>query len=131
MEGLAYFLLGRRSERLSRRLVRFCLALHFKSPSAYRELTLSGVLVLPSERVLRDYRNYFKPKSGFNEENISRLKDMTKQIFDVLRYVVVSFDEMKIQSNLVFDKHSNELIGFVDLGDEVSNAAAFDEPIDR
>ena len=35
---------------------------------------------------------------------------------------------MKIQSNLVFDKHSNELIGFVDLGDEVSNAAAFDEP---
>ena len=43
-------------------------------------------------------------------------------------YVVVSFDEMKIQSNLVFDKHSNELIGFVDLSDEVSNAAAFDEP---
>ena len=111
-------------------LIRFCLALHFKSPSAYRELTLSGVLVLPSERVLRDYRNYFKPKPGFNEENISRLKDMTKQLFDVMRYVV-SFDEMKIQSNLVFDKHSNELIGFVDLGDEVSNAAAFDEPIDR
>ena len=52
---------------------------------------------------------------------------MTKQLFDVQRYVVVSFDEMKIQSNLVFDQHSNELIGFVDLGDEVSKAAAFDE----
>ncbi len=107
-------------------LIRFCLSLHSKSPSAYRELASSGVLVLPSERVLRDYRNYFKPKPGFNVENIDRLKDITTQLFDVQRYVALSFDEMKIQSNLVFDKHSNELIGFVDLGDEVSNSAAFD-----
>ena len=33
---------------------------------------------------------------------------------------------MKIQSSLVFDKHSNELIGFVDLGDDDVNIAAFD-----
>ena len=109
-------------------LIRFCLSLHSKSPSAYRELATSGVLILPSERVLQDYRNYFKPKPGFNEDNITRLKDMTIQLFDVQRYVVISFDEMKIQSDLVFDKHSNELIGFVDLGDEVSNVAAFDKP---
>ena len=49
-------------------LIRFCLSLHSKSPSAYRELASSGVLVLPSERTLRDYRNFFKPKPGFNEE---------------------------------------------------------------
>ena len=109
-------------------LIRFCLSLHSKSPSAYRELATSGVLILPSERVLRDYRNYFKPKPGFNQENITRLKDMTIPLFDVQRYVVISFDEMKIQSDLVFDKHTNELIGFVDLGDEVSNVAAFDKP---
>ena len=42
------------------------------------------------------------------------------------RYVVLSFDEMKIQSSLVFDKHSNELIGFVDLGDDDVNVVAFD-----
>ena len=35
---------------------------------------------------------------------------------------------MKIQSNLVFDKHTNELIGLVDLGDEDVNAAVFDSP---
>ena len=58
-------------------LIRFCLSLHSKSPSAYRELKSSGVLVLPNDRVLRDYRDYFKPKPGFNEENISRLKDIT------------------------------------------------------
>ena len=32
---------------------------------------------------------------------------------------------MKIQSKLVFDKHSNELIGFVDLGEEELNTSSF------
>ncbi len=31
---------------------------------------------------------------------------------------------MKIQSKLVFDKHSNELIGFVDLGEEELNVSS-------
>ena len=47
-------------------LIRFCLSIHSKSPSVYRELASSGVLVLPSERVLRDYKNFFKPKPGFH-----------------------------------------------------------------
>ena len=85
----------------------------------------SGVLVLPSERTLRDYRNFCKPKPGFNEANVSQLKEQTSQLFDVQRYVILSFDEMKIQSSLVFDKHGNELIGFVDLGDEDVNIAAY------
>ena len=50
------------------------------------------------------------------------------QLFDCQRYVVLSFEEMKVQSNLVFDKHTNELIGFVDLGDEDVNATVFDTP---
>ena len=33
-------------------------------------------------------------------------------------------DEMKIQSNLVFDKHSGDLIGFVDPGDPMTNYAS-------
>ena len=32
-------------------------------------------------------------------------------------------DEMKIQSNLVFDKVSGELIGFIDLDDPMTNFA--------
>ena len=32
---------------------------------------------------------------------------------------------MKIQSKLVFDKHTNELIGFVDLGEEESKLSSF------
>jgi hypothetical protein len=72
--------------------------------------------VLPSKRTLRDYRNFFKPRAGFHPDNVERLKNQTSQYFGIQRYVVLSFDEMKIQAKLVFDKHSNELIGFVDLG---------------
>ena len=109
-------------------LIRFCLSLHAKSAAAYRELASSGVLVLPSERALRDYRNFFQPKPGFQKENINKLVHDTNQLIGVQRYVVLSFDEMKIQSSLVFDKHTNELIGFVDLGDEDVNVASFDTP---
>ena len=106
-------------------VIRFCLSIHAKSPAAYRELRDSGVLVLPSERTLRDYRNFFKPRAGFHPDNIERLRNQTSQYFDIQRYVVLSFDEMKIQSKLVFDKHSNELIGFVDLGEEELNTSSF------
>ena len=104
-------------------VIRFCLSLHAKSPAAYKELRDSGVLVLPSQRTLRDYRNLFKPKPGFNPENIQRLKELSNDYFDIQRYVVLSFDEMKIQAKLVFDKRTNELIGFVDLGEENLNEA--------
>ena len=36
-------------------------------------------------------------------------------------------DEMKIQSDLVFDKNSGNLVGFMDLGDPMTNFACLDE----
>ena len=98
-------------------VIRFALSLHGKSPSAYRKLRDSGALVLPSERELRDYKNYFKPKAGINDENVNSLKEKASSFSRVQRYVVLVTDEMKIQSNLVFEKVTGELIGFIDLGD--------------
>lgn len=115
------------SNKMGRRyhpqVIRFALSIHGKSPSAYRELRDSGALILPSERVLRDYKNYFKPKAGINKENIECLREKTKSFSDVQRYVALIMDEMKIQSNLVFDKFSGDLIGFIDLGDPMTNYA--------
>ena len=42
---------------------------------------------------------------------------LTRDSFDVQRYVCLLIDEMKIKSNLVFDKHSGELINYLDLGE--------------
>ena len=68
----------------------------------------SGALVLPSERVLRDCKNYFKAKAGINSENIESLCEKAGTLTGIQWYLVLVMDEMKIQSNLVF-----ELIGFV------------------
>ena len=56
--------------RYHSQVIRFVLLLHGKSPSAYRELRDSGALILPSERILLDNKNYFKPKAGINNENV-------------------------------------------------------------
>ena len=54
-------------------IIKYCLSLAAKSSSAYSDLrynsrTGSGVLILPSLRTLRDYKNYIRPKRGFNNE---------------------------------------------------------------
>ena len=102
-------------------IIRFCLCLAAKSPSCYEELRNSGVLVLPSQRRLKDYRNVIKPKRGFQKEVIEVLKSETSGYFDVQRYIVLLFDEMKVNANLVLDKVTGELIGFTDLGDPELN----------
>ena len=111
-------------------IIRFCLSLVAKSPSCYEELRNSGVLVLPSQRQLKDYRNAIKPKRGFQKEVIDELNAETNNYFDVQRYVVLLFDEMKVLANLVLDKTTGELIGFTDLGDPEVNFAAL-EKVDR
>lgn len=82
---------------------------------------------MPSERVLRDYKNYFKPKAGISKDNINSLKEKVSLYTSKQRYVAIIMDEMKIQANLVFDKTSGELIGFVDLGDPLMTFANVEE----
>ena len=67
------------------------------------------MLVLPSQRKLKDYRNAIKPKRGFQKEVIEVLKSETSSYFDVQRYIVLLFDEMKVNANLVLDKATGEL----------------------
>jgi len=109
-------------------IIKYCLTLYAKSPSAYKyfrydEKNGTGALILPSERTLRDYRNYIRPKTGFNQQTIERLTKLTEKFSNQERFVVLSFDEMKIQEDLVWNKHTGELVGYVDLGDESLNEA--------
>ena len=121
----------RQANKLGRRfhpqVIRFVLSIYAKSASAYRELRDSGALILPSERVLRDYKNYFKPGAGITKENVEELKEKPSKFSEIQKYMAVIMDEMKIQENLVFDKTSGELIGFIDLGDPLTTFANTDE----
>ena len=105
-----------------------------KSPAAYdhiryEEKNHTDFLILPSHRRLRDYRNYIRPQRGFNCELISELReDRVRNFAKQERYVVLLMDEMKIQEDLVCDKHTGELIGYVDLGDPDLSYATLKKP---
>ena len=87
----------------------------------YDEKPATGILILPSRRRLRDYKNYIRPERGFNKNIINELKNKIKNFSDNEKFFVILMDEMKIQSNLVWDKHTGELIGYVDSGDTELN----------
>ena len=103
-------------------IIKLCLNLAAKSFSTYKDLrydnkTGTGVLVFPSLRTLRDYKNYIRRTRGFNPDIVNELAKETASFSEIERYVTILFDEMKTQENLVWDKHSGELTGFVDLVD--------------
>ena len=109
-------------------IIKYCPSLAAKSSSTYSDLrynsrTGSGVLILPCFRTLRDYKNDIRPKRGFNNEVVDELNKKTELFSESERYVTILFEEMKIQEDLVWDKHTGELIGFVDLGDMKLNYA--------
>ena len=55
------------------------------------------------------------------------LKNKIKDFSDIECFMVIFFDEMKIQENLVWSKYTGDLVGFVDLGDMNLNYATLQE----
>ena len=59
------------------------------------------MVVLLSQKRLKNYRNSIKPKRGFQKEVIEVSKSETSGYFDAQHYIVLLFDEMKVMSNLL------------------------------
>ena len=96
-------------------LIRLAILLHSRSPAAYETLRKTGVLKLPGQSTLRDYTNVIHPKTGFSPEVLEELEKLTKGFGENQRYVVLLHDEMAIKSDLVFDRRSGEILGFVNV----------------
>ena len=116
-------------------LIRYCLSIVLESVAVYddirrNEKTGTGFLILPSRRRVRDCENYIRPKRGFNNEIIFELLKKVTNFCDSEKCFVPLMDETKIQENLVWDKHTGELIGFVDLGDIELNYDTFQKTDD-
>ena len=103
-------------------MIRWCLYLHHRSSGCYATLRNSGVITLPSERTLRDYRHCFSADFGFSASSDHQLCEAVKSQKppNLAKYVTVVIDEMYIKAGLVFNKASGALVGFHDLG-EVNN----------
>lgn len=97
--------------------LRFALNLKYLSTSAYRALSKSGIIHLPSERTLRDYTHWAKPHSGVSIEFIEELKRLLGDVSCGQHHCGLLMDEMKIKKGLVFDRHMGNLVGFTDLGE--------------
>ena len=103
-------------------MIRWCLYLHHKSSGCYSTLRDSGVIQLPSERTLRDYRHSSPSTAGFSKATDLDLLEAIEQQKprQLAKYVNIILDEMYVKEGLFFDKHSGRLVGYADLG-EVNN----------
>ena len=98
-------------------IVKWCLYLQYRSSGAYEALRSSGVIKLPSGRTLRDYKHFAPAVTGFSAEYDCQLINLAEKTSILSKYVALLVDEMYVKEGLVFNKHSGQLIGFVDLGD--------------
>ncbi len=107
-------------------MIRYCIYLRHQSNKAYE--TLHHCNNLPSQRTLRDYTHSVKSTVGFSTEVDNQLlKAIGTQEWEKL--VVILMDEMYIREDLVYNKHTGQLIGFVNLGDINSNLLYFERQV--
>ena len=112
-------------------MIRWCLYLRHRSSGAYDMLRESGCLKLPSQRTLRDYTHFVEAATGFSTE----IDEMVAQAANIdecevyQKHVLLILDEMHIREDLVFNKHSGELVGFVNLGDINQHLVAFEQAL--
>ena len=85
---------------------------------------------MPSWRAFRDYRNAIKPKLGFNVVVITKLINVTKNYIEIQKYTALSFDKMKMRANLVYEKCSGELIGYIHFGKTEIDYSTFENAND-
>ena len=92
------------------------------STSTYDALRSTGVLTLPCNRTLRDYTHWMEAGPGYIDKVDQHLMSQTKisSLPEFQKFVCLLFDEVKIKEDLVYDKNSAEIIGFVNLG-EINN----------
>ena len=109
-------------------IIKWCLSIKLRSSSSYSAFSNSGVLVLPCDRTLRDYTHFVKAQAGFSLEVDKQLQREAKldSIPLYQRNVCLVFDEVKINEDLMYDKHSGDIIGFINLGEVNDLLLAFE-----
>jgi hypothetical protein len=112
-------------------MIRWCLYLRHLSGRAYELLRESGVISLPSQRTLRDYTYYTNSCVGFSDSVDEQLMQIAKisSCPEKEKYVGLLMDEMHIKANLVYNKHSGNLIGFINLGDVNNHLLEFERSL--
>ena len=104
-----------------------------RSNGAYEALRDSGFFKLPSQRTLRDYTHYIEAKCGFFVQVDCMLQKTAKVDSGPERdkCIILLIDEMYIKEDLVYNKHSGEMVGFTNLGSINDHLADFERSLTR
>ena len=112
-------------------MIRWCLYLQHLSNKAYDTLRASGCVHLPSQRTLRDYSHCYESGTGFSDtvdEQILRAAKLSTSP-DFHRLVLLLIDEMHIKESLVYNKHTDSMMGFVNLGSVNNHLLSFEKSV--
>ena len=110
-------------------MVKWCLYLRHLSSHAYEFVRSSCGLKLPSQRTLRDYTYFYNATTGFSDSVDKHLQATANLNADHEKYIALIIDEVHIKEDLVYDKHSKQLIGFVNLGSTNDQLLAFEKSL--
>lgn len=108
-----------RRRRWDPKVISVCLSIFLRSPQAYEDIKTSGMLLLPSKRLLQYYKNSITQTPSFNKDNILWMKKEAEKhkISDFGKHGGVLIDVMTIQDDLVIakDGENRSLVGTVDM----------------
>ena len=106
-------------------VIRWVIAVHSKSPAAYKLIKDSKFLILPAIGTLTKYRHYTQAKTGVHYDMIQQtIKEMNLK-HEFQSNVSLICDEMKTKSGIVYSSSTGEFIGFVDVGSINNELRAF------
>ena len=112
-------------------IIRWCLYIRSKSSKAYDGLR--SCLALPSQRTLHDYSSYTESGVGFHPRVLEQLIDEAerKGLYnsEAKQYVGIVQDEVRIKQDPVYNKHTGELVGFIDLNQASNELLRIEERI--
>ena len=117
-----------RSMRWHTLMIKWCLYLKHLSSKTYETLRESECITLPSQRTLSDYTHFVTSASGFSHEIDAQLISATKidRLQEFEKCVSLIMDEMYIKEDLVYNKHSGEVVGFANLSDTNTHLLQFE-----
>ena len=104
---------GKQGRRWHPLILRWALNLKMRSSGAYHDMQSAGFITLPSKRT----SHFFRESSGFQVQ-VNDLLAKEASVSSASCYqknVVLVFDESRVREDLVFDKHKEIVLGFVDL----------------
>ncbi|XP_055954540.1 uncharacterized protein LOC130010700 [Patella vulgata] len=92
----------------------FALTLHMYSPKAYEYFSKN--VQLPAPRTLTKWLEKIKAEPGISLCMLQSLKENVEKFPEQYTHCCVMVDAMAIRKQVIYEKHSQKLVGYVDLG---------------